>query len=339
VTFDAAVGHPHLVTVCLRQTLIDARADPLRGLHSTPVEQGMLPLPPSPQTWMVPGLEPERLWFAEDPFRDPLEPQVASWAGTETHPVRQQDLMLLENDLEHEIPYKIAELFSKARSGSRMTYIPLLHLTNQAISRYCWSAHVGTDKLSFNKDTLMFKTVALQLNEDGKDAMPVEEWMQAWRRLLQLYSQYLPEECHFWKGHVVLIHNTEGTYGKNWPLWRAYNIATRKRAITSSFDPSKLQPVIYNWVEREHIKNLAIQQVAAAVTVRFPGQVTPAAASAVAVPAKSGVKAAGTGPTATAALSTKPARPFCFVCGGRNHYNNACTASTQADGGPLLLVG
>ena len=147
----------------------------------------------------------------------------------------------------------------KFRDGWEL-HVPLTYLTDKG----CMLKNKMTaalDILSYDSTTGQVVTSSKALNENGELELSFDEWMQAWRRLLKLIEEYLPQELHLWTAHYNFIVNSDNR-SEMWPLYVAYDVEIRKRATMSSIDPSHFSFGIWNDLEirYSHKKVLSMLQ-------------------------------------------------------------------------------
>lgn len=141
------------------------------------------------------------------------------------------------------------------------SHVPLTYLTDKGCMLKNKTSAALQDILSYDSTTGQVVTTSKALNESGELDLSFDEWMQAWRRLLQLIETHLPQELPHWTTHYSFILNSDNR-SEMWPLYLAYDVEIRKRATISSIDPSKFSFGIWNDLEirYSHKKVLSMLQ-------------------------------------------------------------------------------
>ena len=87
------------------------------------------------------------------------------------------------------------------------THVPLTFLTDKACSSKNMGASINSlqDYVTVDDSSGRFVSTARPLSTDGELDLSFNEWHQAWQRLLDLLSRYLPQEHHFWLIHYEFI--------------------------------------------------------------------------------------------------------------------------------------
>lgn len=174
---------------------------------------------------------------------------AASYSG---RPPRQPGLTITGTS--YRIPDPIRRKF---REGWK-EHVPLTFLTDDACRFTGSSASKAVRELyTVDETSGRVITTSKPLADDGELQLPFDEWHQAWRRLLNLIREYLPEEFGAWETHYRTIRDKENR-SRQWKLWLAYDIEIRRRATYFPFDVSIIQNEILNDLEPEYLVNRVI---------------------------------------------------------------------------------
>lgn len=154
---------------------------------------------------------------------------------------------MLAQSASYMVPDQIRKKF--AANGGWASHIPLTFLTD----KFC-AQKSGTSTESFNEtlsidtNTGRIVTASQTLSVTGETDLTFDEWHQAWRRLLELIQQYLPDEYECWNHHFCRIRDTESR-SEHWPLWIAYDTEVRRRAVHTNIDPKEHHIGLWNELE------------------------------------------------------------------------------------------
>lgn len=155
--------------------------------------------------------------------------------------------------------YIVPEAIRKKFVAGWDSHVPLQYLTD----KFC-GINNGTATKALNDLWTMDGTsgsvvsVAKELPVDGELNLTLDEWFQAWKRLLSLIQDHIPAEYDLWLTHYESILHRP-TRAQQWSLCLAYDSRIRRLATVSSIDPSQFHLVIWNGLETAFITNTAIQ--------------------------------------------------------------------------------
>ena len=88
--------------------------------------------------------------------------------------------------------------------------------------------------------------------------MTFEEWHQAWRRLLPLIKEFLPDDYNAWNTHFLTIRDKE-TLTDCWCLWLVYDTEIHCQSVHEGIDIAVHHILVWNdlrsgtWRTRLHI--------------------------------------------------------------------------------------
>lgn len=130
------------------------------------------------------------------------------------------------------------------------SHVPLNYLTDD----YC-SFHNHHTKTKQLDDTLIFDSSGVVAKEkelafEPELRLDFDEWTQAWGRLLELIETYVPAEYNLWLVHYERIAKAPNR-SRRWELWLAYDSGIRRRALSSSIDPSVHDLDLWNELEAD----------------------------------------------------------------------------------------
>ena len=81
-------------------------------------------------------------------------------------------------------------------------HVPLTFLTDKScLLKNKTSLAASQDVMSFDPSTGQVTTTSKALNDAGELELTFDKWHQAWRRLLELISDFCPQELHLWQIH------------------------------------------------------------------------------------------------------------------------------------------
>jgi hypothetical protein len=123
--------------------------------------------------------------------------------------------------------------------------------------KYCAykkSATVFQDTLSIDETSGRLVTASKPLSDAGELDMTFEEWHQAWRRLLPLIKEFLPDDYDAWNLHFLTIRDKE-TLTDCWRLWLAYDIEIRRRSVHEGIDPAVHHISVWNDLEIRYMED------------------------------------------------------------------------------------
>ena len=117
------------------------------------------------------------------------------------------------------VPGNIRKRFSDGWN----VHVPLTFLTDRGcLLKDKPSVTASQDVLTIDRITGQIQTSAKSLSDDGELDMTFDEWHQAWRRLLDLIKNYLPDEFLAWEVHYSFILNNKNR-SELWPVYLAYD--------------------------------------------------------------------------------------------------------------------
>jgi hypothetical protein len=141
---------------------------------------------------------------------------------------------------------------NKFRNGW-VVHIPLTYLTNKYCA-YKKSATVFHDSLSIDEMSGHIVTASKPLSDAGELDLTFEEWHQAWRRLLPLIREFLPDDYDAWNSHFLTIRDKE-TLADCWRLWLAYDTEICRRSVHEGIDPAVHHISVWNDLEIRYMED------------------------------------------------------------------------------------
>lgn len=141
-------------------------------------------------------------------------------------------------------------------------HIPLTYLTDKGcLLKDKLSVNSSQDILTIDNASGRILATSKPLIDDGELELTFDEWHQAWRRLLDLIKNFLPDEFLMWEVHYSFILNNENR-AELWPLYLTYDAEIRRRSIQFPIDPSIFSIGIWNDLEARYTakKVLALVQ-------------------------------------------------------------------------------
>ncbi|KAF8141794.1 hypothetical protein EV363DRAFT_1110805, partial [Boletus edulis] len=144
------------------------------------------------------------------------------------------------------LPHKVVEVMQ----GGWRTHIPLTAFVSKTLlvppDRY-FSSSKGSRTLS-----------SASILEDREELlMPPQDWCQAWPRLVEAVSTFLPSAhrvdiSHLWKTHFKRIWHRDD-FSNNFPLLLQYDICVRKAYCNANlnFDPASWHQGVWDQVIKE----------------------------------------------------------------------------------------
>jgi hypothetical protein len=213
------------------------------------------------------------------------------------------------------------------------SHVPLTFLTDKGcLAKDKHSSSHAHEVLTIDELTGAIQTSSKSLVDDGELDLSFDEWHQAWRRLLDLIRMFIPHEFLLWEIHYSFILNKENR-AELWPLYLAYDVEIRKRAIIEPIDPSQFSIGIWNDLETRY----TAKKVLAIVQAGLKNQTTRN------IPDN---KNRQRNPSHNPSFrknhpsSSDPSKTGrCMFCGDRtkSHLSRNCTAGTNVDGTPCHL--
>ncbi|KAJ7477502.1 hypothetical protein FB451DRAFT_1032977, partial [Mycena latifolia] len=154
------------------------------------------------------------------------------------------------------IPEAIRRKFSGADGWT--SHVPLNYLTDD----YC--SFNNRSKTKQLDNTLVFDSSGIIAKErelafEAELSLNFDEWTQGWGRLLELIQDYVPAEYPLWRTHYDNIVKAPNR-SKRWALWLAYDSGIRRRALSSSIDPSIPHLDLWNELEADFTGDVAGQR-------------------------------------------------------------------------------
>jgi hypothetical protein len=122
--------------------------------------------------------------------------------------------------------------------------------------KYCAykkSATVFHDSLSIDEASGQIVTTSKPLSDAGELDLTFEEWHQAWRRLLPLIKEFLPDDYDAWNSHFLTIRDKE-TLTDCWRLL-AYDTEIRRRSVHEGIDPAMHHISVWNDLEIRYMED------------------------------------------------------------------------------------
>ena len=230
------------------------------------------------------------------------------------------------------VPEHIREKFKKGW----VAHIPLTYLTNKGcLLKNRAAASSNQEMLTFDTTTGQVTTVSKALSDHGELDLTFDEWQQAWRRLLELVQFYIPAEFLMWEKHYLFILNSDNR-AEMWPLYVAYDVEIRKRALCYPIDPSEFSLGIWNDLEVRYTAKKVLTLVQADLKQHLDRtQPFHPNASAPFIPRAPSTSFRNNNQSLSDSL--KPCR--CIFCGdrSRSHQSRNCQATCYANGAPCLL--
>jgi hypothetical protein len=104
-------------------------------------------------------------------------------------------------------------------------HIPLTFLTDQ----YCTRTNKSKsqrDAWQLDESSGVLLAVPRPLPSEGENHLSFAEWHQAWKRLLNLINEFLPEKHASWLNHFQRVTGKDGL-STQWDLWLSYDIEAR----------------------------------------------------------------------------------------------------------------
>ena len=216
-------------------------------------------------------------------------------------------------------------------------HVPLTFLTDKGCLLKGKALNGSTqDVLTFDSTSGQVMTTSKPLSDFGELDLTFDEWHQAWRRLLDLIRDHLPEEFLMWEAHYSFILNSENR-SEMWPLYVSYDTEIRKRATRFAIDPSKFAIGIWNDLETRYMA----KKVASLVHADLKQQADRIHSQSNNPPAYSSRNVSQAFSFRGQTSSSDSSRTGrCIFCGSRSrdHPGKECVASCYADGSPCHLL-
>ncbi|PPQ84532.1 hypothetical protein CVT24_006664, partial [Panaeolus cyanescens] len=215
-------------------------------------------------------------------------------------------------------------------------HIPLTALTDRACANEAMGKNRPRDEFTLTFRTDGSFTVPTshpnslqdqQVDEDDEHKISFHQWLQAWRRLLDLIRECLPPlDFSMWQAHHDRIFN-DRTLSEYWPVWREYDILVRQQAVyDKKFDPSVFQKDTFAAVERRLRDAENNQRLNSAINAALKQ-----------LPKSFRAPSYRNSPPNTDQSSSQDQSYRCLICGSRAHRPKQCDAKFLVNGKPLLL--
>ena len=226
--------------------------------------------------------------------------------------------------------YMVPDKIRKKFAEGWVTHVPLTFLTDKGcLLKDKSTVDLSLELLSINSTTGTIQTSSTSLADEGELDLNFDEWHQAWRRLLNLIRTFVPDEFPLWEVHYSTILNKENR-AELWPLYLAYDVEIRKRAVQDGIDPSCFSIAIWNDLETRYLA----KKVLSIVRTDLKHQ----SGRATSDKHKShNNKSSFRDSRHSSSDSSKTGR--CIFCGDRtkDHLSRNCTATCYANGVPCHL--
>ncbi|PPQ82672.1 hypothetical protein CVT25_009447 [Psilocybe cyanescens] len=154
---------------------------------------------------------------------------------------------MLAQSASYTVPDQIQKKFSA--EGGWASHIPLTFLTDKfCAQKNGVSVDMINNSLSVDPNSDQIITTSQSLPVKNETDLTFDEWHQAWRRLLKLIQQYIPQDYTYWEIHFCRIHDADSC-SEHWPLWVAYDTEVRRRAVHEGIDPKQHHIGLWNELE------------------------------------------------------------------------------------------
>lgn len=218
------------------------------------------------------------------------------------------------------------------------SHVSLPYFTDE----YCEATHKHAalnEGMTFNLETNRWEKAAAELPDLDEDNITPAQWMRAWQRFMGFLCSINHPKAEHWLAHYNLITN-ERDFFDNFPKWRSYCIAVRRRSLQEGIDPAVLRREIMEpiAIEFERAKTLSTVRQLVMGSSQPPEPHTghgSRMSRSVSSPmlrkppqASNHAQSPGTNPPAS--------KPKCFLCGTRSHSSNECTATALPNGDVML---
>ncbi|TFK19744.1 hypothetical protein FA15DRAFT_648017 [Coprinopsis marcescibilis] len=110
------------------------------------------------------------------------------------------------------------------------------------------------ENVVLNTSTGRVSTSAAPLSVEKEYSLSFDEWHQSWQRLHELIRDYVPNEREAWLVHYNRVLGSP-TRSEHWPLWLAYDIEIRRRAVREGFNIACYHPDIWRDLELRYLKS------------------------------------------------------------------------------------
>ncbi|CAE7121611.1 unnamed protein product [Rhizoctonia solani] len=237
------------------------------------------------------------------------------------------------------VPDSVRRLFTGPNGCN--THVSLGYFTDEF--REDISKHTSlTDSMVFNPRTNRFEAAPSELPDLDERSMQPPRFLRAWQNYLGFMNSINHPHLRYWQAHYNLI-TSQRDFFDNFPKWREYCIAVRRRTLQEGIDPSFIQKDILGPIDVEYERNKTLTAVRQMFD-RSPRPHEPS--SSLPTPGPSRHPYASTTSSsrhhdqARASTSARPdppsGPPKCFFCGCKSHPSTLCKASVMVNGKPLL---
>ena len=210
-------------------------------------------------------------------------------------------------------------------------HVPLTFLTdNGCLLKDKAITGASQEILLYDNSTGQIQTSSKSLSDDGELDLTFDEWHQAWQRLLDLIRTFIPKEFLMWEIHYSYILNNENR-AEMWPIFLAYDVEIRKRAIQSPVDPSVFSIGVWNDLEARYTAKKVLSIVRSDLKQQ---------SSRPSNHSNSRNQNQGSSfRNQQQSSSDNPKTGRCFFCGDRTkqHLSRNCTAVCNTSGAPCHL--
>lgn len=157
--------------------------------------------------------------------------------------------------------YLVPDFVRKKFVDGWSVHVPLTFLTDKGcLLRNKPVTSATQEILTIDNSTGRIQTTAKPLSDDGELDLTFDEWHQAWRRLLDLIRTFLSTEFLLWESHYYFILNRENR-AELWPIYLAYDVEIRRRAVQTPIDPSVFSIGIWNDLEARYTAKRVLSMV------------------------------------------------------------------------------
>lgn len=249
----------------------------------------------------------------------------------------------------HVVPDFIRKIFHKGWKS----HIPLPHLTDAACRAADHSASSALHENLVLDAEGKISATPKALSAKGELIMTFDDWHSAWRRLLALIREFIPDELSCWEAHFSRISDADNR-SRLWSVWLAYDTKIRKLAVFSPLDPAIFHHDVWNELEMDDLSTKASESGTRAFNtwlLSHPASRTAANTAAhrstdsrsfptINAVAGSSNNTSTRGDRANERGPTSSFRPNkCFVCGDTSsaHFARTCDATRLISGQPCHI--
>jgi hypothetical protein len=212
-----------------------------------------------------------------------------------------------------------------------VSHVPLTFLTDKGcVFKDKAVTSLTQEVLTMNTVTGHIEATSQPLTDEGELDLTFDEWHQAWRRLLDLIRTFLPHEFLMWEVHYSFILNKENR-AELWPVYLAYDVEIRKKAVQQPIDPSQFAIGVWNDLEARYTAKKVLSIIQADLknqSIRLPSDKH---------------KPRNSTQNPSFRDQRNPSDPSktgrCIFCGDRSksHLSRNCNASCNTSGSPCHL--